>query len=359
MKISAANVDGFRQALLSWYDGHRRALPWRAGRGLTPDPYHVWLSEIMLQQTVVAAVIPYFQKFVEKWPTIHELAAANQNDVMESWAGLGYYARARNLYKCAGVVSQDLKGCFPAEQVELKKLPGIGDYTSAAIMSIAFDKPATVVDGNVERVISRYFAITEPLPDSKPIIRRYAAALSEGRIDRPGDFAQGMMDLGATICTPKSPGCGQCPLKKGCQGYELDIQSELPKRRAKKDKPQKYGYIYWVSNEKGQVLFERRPESGMLGGMLGLPTSTWEADKKDLKHEGVFTKAGFNANKALKIYHSFTHFDLELSGQHADIKDKKSFSGVEWQWIDTKELEKLGLPTLFKKFVRLMLQNNT
>jgi len=357
-KAGKRDVGAFRRSLLAWYDRHRRVLPWRAGQGETPDPYNIWLSEIMLQQTVVAAVIPYFLKFVDKWPTVHDLAAASQDEVMEAWAGLGYYSRARNLHKCANIVATEHNGIFPADQSALKKLPGIGDYTSAAITAIAFGRPATVIDGNVDRVIARYFAITEPLPPGKAAIREHAGMLAEGRADRPGDFAQAMMDLGATICTPKSPKCMLCPLNDGCEGYAAGLHEQLPYKLEKAAKPQKYGFIYWVKNESGQVLFERRGEKGMLAGTLGLPVINWESEKALLSHPSPVAELGGIQETPAIIYHSFTHFDLKLTGYMIDYKGKNSFKQGPWLWVSQKDIQNLGLPTLFKKFVRLMLHDN-
>ncbi len=357
-KMALTDTDAFRHALLAWYDGHRRSLPWRAPSGRQADPYYVWLSEIMLQQTVVATVIPYFLKFVDKWPTVHDLARADIHDVMEAWAGLGYYARARNLHKCAQIVSTDYSGTFPDSQEELKKLPGIGDYTSAAITAIAFDKPAVVIDGNVDRVIARYFAVTTPLPDAKPDIRILAASLAESRTDRPGDFAQAMMDLGATVCIAKAPRCLLCPLQDGCLGYREGIQGELPRKRRKKQKPYKYGYIYWIKDGQGRVLVERRPENAMLGRMLGLPTSDWNIDKSQLAAPDFLKSWPKPLTTGLKVYHSFTHFDLELDGYIIDLNGESVDVPNHIQWIDDKTIHSTGFPSLFKKFVRLMLQDN-
>lgn len=352
-KISGEDINTFRQRLLAWYDENARVLPWRARGGLRADPYHVWLSEIMLQQTVVAAVIPYFLKFLEKWPAVHDLAAADSAEIMQAWAGLGYYARARNMHKCAQIVATERDGIFPNTQEELKKLPGIGDYTSAAIMAIAFDRPATVIDGNVDRVIARYFALETPLPEGKAAIRVQAGHLSGGRADRPGDFAQAMMDLGATVCTPSSPRCALCPVQTGCAGYSKGIQQALPYKRKKAEKPQKYGYVYWIENEKGEVLLERRKEKGLLGGMLGLPCSAWLEDRAQLRHAGWHAGLAFHEGRVASIKHSFTHFDLELESKTAHL-GKAALPEDGWQWVDRKHIKNTGLPTLFKKMVTLM-----
>jgi A/G-specific adenine glycosylase len=350
-------INSFRKNILAWYDSNRRRLPWRALPGYKADPYHVWLSEIMLQQTVVAAVIPYFLKFVQRWPTVHDLAAASNEEVMEAWAGLGYYARARNLHKCAKFISAEHLGAFPSDKDELQKLPGIGDYTSAAIAAIAFNQPASVVDGNVERVVARWFNVQEPLPAGKKTLRFCAGLLADGRTDRPGDFAQAMMDLGATVCMPKTPRCGSCPIRQNCGARLKGIAGELPRRAPKRAKPQKFGYIYWISNDKGQILFERRPDDGLLGGMLGLPTSKWieREERQTLTHAphiGILKKD--ITPRDLRIFHSFTHFDLELEGVCLKLSKSSVAGGDSAFWVDRGKVMSLGLPTLFKKFVRII-----
>ncbi|MDB5490830.1 MAG: A/G-specific adenine glycosylase [Micavibrio sp.] len=344
----------FRGALLKWYDRHARVLPWRYTPGNKANPYHVWLSEVMLQQTTVQAVIPYFGKFVDKWSTVQKLAAAKDEDVMHAWAGLGYYARARNLLKCARAVSTEHLGIFPESIDSLKTLPGIGDYTAAAIASIAFDIPATVIDGNVDRVVSRYFAIQDPLPDSKPEIREQAKRLFEGTVKRPGDFAQAMMDLGATICTPKSPKCGVCPIAEHCQARLRGIATELPHRREKAVQPKRVGYVYWVTNSKGEVLFETRPPTGLLGGMTGLPTSDWVAPGAINHISAMKIEDTAVMNKNLKIRHTFTHFDLELTGVKLPAPRGFRLSPNQF-WVAPADIPALGFPTVFRKFVRLVL----
>ncbi len=353
-KVPLRTINSFRKSVLAWYDQNRRTLPWRALPGQTPDPYYVWLSEIMLQQTVVAAVIPYFLKFTQKWPTVHDLAAAPQDEVLKEWAGLGYYARARNLHKCAHTVSTEYAGSFPQTYPQLKALPGIGDYTASAIMSIGFDRPAVVVDGNVERVMSRYFAITKPLPDSKPDIRKAAGNLSTGREDRPSDYAQALMDLGATVCIPKAPRCGACPLHRNCQARLQNIAANLPAKQQKKQKPFKRGHVYWVSKGKtDQILLEKRPEKGLFGGMMGFPTSEW-LENGAITHPEAILKLGKPRKiDHMLVRHSFTHFDLELQGYRV-VADKipKNMRAVA-----KKELLKSGLPSLFQKFARFISHN--
>ncbi len=351
-KVALSDPNVFRKKILAWYDKHQRILPWRVGKGETPNPYYVWLSEIMLQQTTVVTVGPYFQKFIEKWPTVHDLASAERDEVMHEWAGLGYYARARNLHKCAAIVSTELDGQFPSTQKELEKLPGIGGYTSAAIRAIAFNKPANVVDGNIERVMSRVFAVTEPLPASKPYLKELAGQLSEDFTNRPGDYAQALMDLGATICTPTSPKCSLCPVRPLCHASQQGIAEELPRKMRKKAKPQKYGHVYWITKNEDEILFVRRAETEMLGGMLGLPTSEWVES-----HQNFKSIKGTKANN-LSIKHSFTHFDLILDVYVGDY-DKIQASGMippsnHHFWMSFSELDNIGLPTVFKKVVKLM-----
>ncbi len=298
--------------LLEWYDRSARIMPWRVGpadriRGQRPDPYRVWLSEVMLQQTTVAAVTGYFNRFMARWPTLGDLAAAPDAEVMAEWAGLGYYARARNLLKGARALVAEHGGAFPAELDTLLALPGVGPYTAAAIAAIAFDRPETVVDGNVERVISRLFAIETTLPASRPELRALAARLTPQ--DRPGDYAQAVMDLGATICTPKSPACGICPLMAQCAARNRGSAGSFPRKRPRPEKPTRFGLAYVGVRPDGALLVERRPERGLLGGMLGFPGSDWTtgqpvavppftADWRSLEPE---------------VRHTFTHFHLNLT----------------------------------------------
>lgn len=349
MAAHPVNVEDFRAALLRWYDKNRRVLPWRAGRKEKADPYHVWLSEIMLQQTTVPAVIPYFQKFLKKWPTVHDLAAAENEEIMQNWAGLGYYARARNLHKCAKVVSEEYKGKFPKEYDALKKLPGIGDYTAAAVQAIAFNKPANVVDGNVERVMARIFAVTGPVPESKPLLKSLAATMAERENKRPGDYAQALMDLGATVCTPSSPKCGACPVRGFCKGADTGIAATLPARKAKMAKPQKQGYVYWIEDGKGQVLVEKRPENGLLGGMVGLPTSDWVDKAMEKTHLSFIVEAQRGKERVL---HSFTHFDLDLQGVRVTLDRTQPPAGGNYFWTEKNTAENLGFPTVFKKALK-------
>lgn len=339
-KPNKRTVDGFRSGMLDWYDAHWRKMPWRAPPGKRPDPYHDWLSEIMLQQTTVPTVGRYFTKFVEKWPTVKDLANAAQDDVMKEWAGLGYYARARNLHKCAKVITEQYKGKFPSDIEELKSLPGIGDYTANAIAAIAFDQPSVVVDGNIERVMARVFNIQTPLPAAKKEMKQAAALMAQGRFDRPGDYAQSLMDLGAMICTPTKPACGLCPVNGYCEARRQGIMEQLPRRADKKAKPVRYGQLYWIEDMRGRVFLERRPEKQMMGGMPGFPTSEWiEKPPKAAKNTIILGQ----------IRHSFTHFDLYL-----DIVKRPVPKAANGWWVERGALNDAGLPTLFAKAVRLL-----
>ena len=321
--------------LLEWYDRHARVLPWRVppGSGARADPYRVWLSEVMLQQTTVAAVKDYFHTFTRLWPTVEALAAAKDEDVMARWAGLGYYARARNLLKCARAVAE--RGGFPDTAEGLRELPGIGPYTSAAIAAIAFDRPETVVDGNVERVMARLHAVEEPLPASKPVLVEQAAALTPQ--ERPGDYAQAVMDLGATICTPKNPACGICPWREPCVARAEGLAAELPRKSPKKPKPVRLGHAYVIRRADGAYLLERRPERGLLGGMLGWPGSDWgEAPEFAPPMEGALEEIG-------EVRHTFTHFHLILR-VHAGQAEGPAPEGADWQ-----RLSPAALPTVMRK----------
>jgi A/G-specific adenine glycosylase len=330
--------------LLAWYDAHARRLPWRAASGIRPNPYHVWLSEIMLQQTTVAAVRAYYEKFISLWPRVEDLAAADAEDVMRAWAGLGYYARARNLHAAAQIVAGNLNGRFPESEVELRKLPGIGPYTAGAIAAIAFDRPHAAVDGNVERVLSRVFAIEAPLPASKPLIREKAQALVP--LQRAGDFAQAMMDLGATICTPKSPNCLICPWMHDCEARRLGIQDRLPRKAAKKPVPVRYGIAYWVEREDGKVLLRKRRDEGLLGGMLEVPSSEWSEAPKDAPP----VRARWTT-LAQNIEHTFTHFHLVIEVRKAKVALASKISGDRYRWVDAGQLPTEALPTVFRKVV--------
>lgn len=311
---ASADRTGIATAVLAWYDRAARDLPWRVppGAGRRPDPYRVWLSEIMLQQTTVAAVRSYFETFTTRWPTVADLAAAPDAEVMAAWAGLGYYARARNLLACARAVVER-GGSFPETEEGLRGLPGIGPYTAAAVAAIAFGRPATVVDGNVERVMARLHAIETPLPAAKPALRALAAAATPA--DRPGDFAQAMMDLGATICTPRTPACGICPLRTPCAARRAGTEADLPRRAAKPKKPTRTGIAYLAMRDDGAVLLETRPARGLLGGMLGLPGTDWTETPPPPSPP---CPAGWRTAGGA-VRHTFTHFHLVLGVEVARL----------------------------------------
>ncbi len=338
----------FQKNLLKWYDRHRRDLPWRAKAGIQPDPYHVWLSEIMLQQTTVPTVIPYFQKFLKLWPNLKKFAAAKNEDVLKEWAGLGYYARARNLHKCAQVLAEDHKAIFPKGEAELLKLPGIGPYTAAAISAIAFDNHAVVIDGNVDRIVVRVFGIETPIKLSKALIRK-KAELVYVDVKRAGDFAQSLMDLGATICIPQKPRCHSCPVRDFCKAFKKGIQNEIPSKPAKTAKPQRSGRVYWIENKGGKVLLERRDDKRMLGGMMALPTTGWDGKSDSILPKEVENKIIYAGD----VYHSFTHFDLKLEVWKGVLTN----SAKDNIWIDKEEILSAGLPTVFKKAVKTVRGN--
>ncbi|HXP29883.1 MAG TPA: A/G-specific adenine glycosylase [Stellaceae bacterium] len=333
--------------LLAWYDRHRRDLPWRARPGERPDPYRIWLSEVMLQQTTVAAAAPYFARFIARWPDLAALARAPLDDVLHAWQGLGYYARARNLHACARAVAERHGGRFPDRAALLRALPGIGDYTAAAIAAIAFDEPAAAVDGNVERVMARLFAIVTPLPQAKPELRRLAASLVPAA--RSGDYAQAVMDLGATLCTPKQPKCMLCPWRRACRGRIAGIAETLPRRRAAQAKPLRHGVAFWAVRADGAVLLRRRPENGLLGGMMEVPSTDWRA--VPWRAEEAVAQAPVAARWRLLpgvVRHSFTHFHLELVVL-AGAARRGAVRGLSW--IAPEALPDQALPSLMKKVI--------
>jgi A/G-specific adenine glycosylase len=335
--------------LLDWYDRHARAMPWRTGPaaradGVRPDPYRVWLSEIMLQQTTVAAVKPYFDAFTARWPTVSDLAAAADADVMAAWAGLGYYARARNLLKCARAVAKTHDGVFPDSHDALLSLPGVGPYTAAAVSAIAFDRPETVVDGNVERVMARLHDEHTPLPAAKPILTEHARALTPP--ERPGDYAQAVMDLGATICTPRNPACGLCPWRTDCAAWAAGTAPELPKKAPKKVKPTRRGIAYLARRVDGAWLLETRPETGLLGGMLGWPGTDWVSLDAALPDDAPPIRAEWRTLSE-EARHTFTHFHLRLTLRVALVPmDRAPCRG---EFIPAPEFRPADLPTLMRK----------
>lgn len=334
--------------LLAWYDAHARRLPWRALSGETTDPYRVWLSEVMLQQTTVATVTSYFGDFVARWPRVTDLAAAELDDVLHAWQGLGYYSRARNLHKCARVVTAEHAGRFPGSEAELAKLPGIGPYTAAAIAAIAFGRKATPVDGNIERVVARLHALQTPLPQAKPEIRVLAESLTPD--ERAGDYAQAMMDLGATVCRPKAAACDACPLAANCAGRRLGDPASLPRRQPKKPRPTRYGVVYWHERGDGGVRVRRRPESGLLGGMMEFPSTPWSETAPD--DAAVRDHAPLDGDWARldgEVVHVFTHFRLVLTVMTAKADPP---SGANTQWCRPEDFSTLALPTVMKKVAR-------
>jgi A/G-specific adenine glycosylase len=341
-----------RARLLAWYDANARVLPWRIGpkpraRGHRPDPYQVWLSEVMLQQTTVPHATSYYLKFLQRWPAVGDLAAAADADVMAAWAGLGYYARARNLIACARTVAADHAGAFPGDEAGLASLPGIGAYTAAAVAAIAFDRPANVVDGNVERVMARLFGVETPLPAAKAELKALAATLV--RADRPGDWAQALMDLGAVICRPKAPLCDRCPLADACAARAAGSPERLPRRGAKADRPRRYGAAYVLTRGR-QIGLVSRPPKGLLGGMLGLPTTEWRTARLDAGDIEASAPAAAAWRRAGEIEHVFTHFALTLEVWRAEA----TAAAPRLQWSPREAIE--GLPSVFLKAARLALE---
>ena len=341
-------------ALLDWYDREARVLPWRYTGKRRPDAYKVWLSEIMLQQTTVKAVIPYFEKFVARWPSVAKLAAADQDDVLSEWAGLGYYSRARNLHACARKVVADHDGKFPKTSGELRSLPGIGPYTAAAIAAIAFNEKATPVDGNIERVTARLFAVTQPLPGAKKELTRLAATLTPS--SRPGDFAQAMMDLGATVCTPRRPSCLVCPVQSDCHANAKGIEEHLPKRAAKAERPTRFGAAFLALREDGHVLLRKRLDKGLLGGMMEVPSTAWIEGEQP----GKLSLASAPVTAEWwpvpgTVVHTFTHFRLEMTVYRAIVPNDAALTfwadSDRCRWVHRRDLDTAALPSVMRKLI--------
>jgi A/G-specific adenine glycosylase len=338
-----------RQRLLRWYDLNARVLPWRVGpkaraEGVQPDPYRVWLSEIMLQQTTVPHAAGYFLEFTRRWPTVQALAAAPEAEVMAAWAGLGYYARARNLIACARAVAARPGARFPDTETGLAELPGVGPYTAAAIAAIAFDRPANVVDGNVERVIARLAAIEQPLPAAKPELKRLAGEMAGP--DRPGDWAQALMDLGAMICRPRAPLCERCPIADACRARALGTPETWPRKSPKAERPRRYGAAF-VLTCAGKVALVQRPPRGLLGGMLGLPTSEWRSGPPSAEPP---VPAAWRALGPVE--HTFTHFALTLEVWRAEA----AVAAPTFLWLPIEDAAR-ALPSVFLKALRAGLTN--
>jgi A/G-specific adenine glycosylase len=341
-----AVVASLRADLLAWYDVHGRKLPWRAGER---DPYRVWLSEVMLQQTTVPHAAPYYEKFLKLWPSVRDLAAAEDGRVMAEWAGLGYYARARKLLECARTVVRDYDGVFPADEAELLKLPGFGPYTSAAVAAIAFGHAANVVDGNIERIMARLYAIETPMPAAKPQVREAAAQWV--RDDRAGDWPQALMDMATLICRPKSPACGDCPLASACLARVRGEQERFPVKLAKAPKPRRYGVVF-VMLVGDQVIVERRADKGLLGGMLGLPHTEWRSTPYKILEvvppvDTVFHGAG-------QYEHVFTHFALTQHVWRVRLMDEEARDFLRQNnRFQLLPLSTKALPTVFAKALKM------
>lgn len=336
----SSSPDNPAARLLAWYDRHARDLPWRAKPGETPDPYRVWLSEVMLQQTTVAAVGPRFTAWTQRWPDVASLAAASDEDIMAAWAGLGYYARARNLVKAARAVVTEHGGRFPETEAGLRDLPGLGAYTAAAVAAIAFGERAVVVDANVERVVARLFAITTPLPAARPAIREATDRITPDM--RAGDFAQAMMDLGSSICTVKRPQCLLCPIAVDCRARAEGIAETLPAKAPKKARPYRHGTVFWME-QKGRVWLVRRPDKGLLGGMRALPTGPW-VDERPRLADAPGKGPWVMLNET--VVHGFTHFELELALARSESPPDDEAAGEWWPIV---ELGTAGLPTVFAR----------
>lgn len=346
---SAALSKGPAGLALAWYDRHRRALPWRASPGRQADPYVVWLSEIMLQQTTVTAVKPYFAAFLSRWPNVRSLAEAPAEDVLRQWAGLGYYSRARNLHACAKKVTAEHGGQFPRSEAALRALPGIGPYTAAAIAAIAFGRRAVVVDGNVERVVARLCAIAEPLPASKRLIADKAGEITP--YERPGDYAQAMMDLGATVCTPRKPTCALCPLSECCEARVLGEPEQFPRKAPKPEKPTRRGAIFFVRRADGFVLVRTRPNKGLLGGMTEFPGTEWcsDADTASWVRQAPISVPFRRVEKSVE--HVFTHFRLTLEIFAAEVP-RETPAAFGCRWVGEGDLDREALPSVMRKVLR-------
>lgn len=358
MTDQSALQQTFSKDVLAWYDAHARTLPWRSPPGETANPYHVWLSEIMLQQTTVATVGPYFEKFLQTWPTVTDMAAADLDEILTAWAGLGYYARARNLHKCAETVAQQYNGDFPDSLDALLDLPGVGPYTAAAIAAIAFGRSETVVDGNIERIISRICRITTALPAAKKPITEEARLRTPRK--RAGDYAQALMDIGATICTPKNPGCERCPISGYCAAFRHSDMELYPVKAPKKKKPTRRAVVFWLQDREGAVLLRRREEKGLLGGMMEFPSTDWQEHPVSPEEavSGLVSQfagaLGENWETRELVRHTFTHFHLELLPVSLTVTSRPDLTLQNSVWSRPENFQDYALPTLMRKVVRSM-----
>ena len=354
LKTSLDARAGAAAALLAWYDRHRRALPWRALPGEPADPYKVWLSEIMLQQTTVAAVKPYFLGFLARWPKVGLLAQASGEEVMRAWAGLGYYSRARNLHACAKIVAGPRKGKFPDTEAGLRELPGIGPYTAAAIAAIAFGRPVAAIDGNAERVVARLYSIDTPLPAARLEIKAKAAAMVP--VERPGDFAQAMMDLGAMICSPKHPSCAICPLLKFCRGHASGCPESLPRKMPRRARPLRQGAAFFVRRRDGAVLVRTRPPQGLLGGMMEIPGTAWEThfDAASAAKQAPVEASYRKLDKS--VSHAFTHFALRLDIYVADVPSRRR-APAGYRFVPDCSLDQEAFPSVMRKIIDAVRQD--
>jgi A/G-specific adenine glycosylase len=340
-----------RRRLLAWYDRHRRRLPWRAERGQAPDPYRVWLSEIMLQQTTVAAAIPYYERFVARWPTVRALAAARLDEVLHAWQGLGYYARARNLHATARRLTRERGGRFPDTEAELRRLPGVGSYTAAAVAAIAFGRRAAPVDANVARVLARLGGVGDPPGRARRRIAELAAALAPAR--RAGDFAQALMDLGATVCAPKRPDCGRCPWAGPCVARAAGDPEAFPAKARTRERPTRRGVVFWAERTDGAVLLRRRPAKGLLGGLMEFPTTAWrERAWRSAEARAAAPLPAKWRTLAERVRHGFTHFHLELTVLAARVDEGAVGDGI---WCPVGRLREHALSTLMRKVARAAL----
>ena len=341
----------FSKNVLNWYSLNKRDLPWRYKNNSQKDPYKIWVSEIMLQQTTVQTVIPYYKKFIKRWPNVKKLSTSNINEVLDFWSGLGYYRRAKNLHLTSKIISNQFDGVFPLEENEIIKLPGIGEYTAAAIRAIAKDEEDTVVDANIERVIARVFYLKKPIKKIKKEIKQNAKKLTP-KLNN-GDYIQALMDIGSLICTPKDPLCNDCPIEKFCITKKKNAVNEIPKKIIKNDKPVREGIVFWIKNKNNQILLKRRDETGHLPGMLEFPSYNWSKNKINENDKKILSIKNIKKlNK--KVIHEFSHFKLKLTVYE---KNKFNKNRIDGMWVGIDEINELGLPTLMKKVYQQMMKN--